>query len=88
MSDPYCRIHNCNHCRQCMFDKHAERIIKAQEKQTAEIVMALARQGEMDRKSKATECCKPVRRKADWPLVVAQIISVTVLIAAVVIVKT
>ncbi len=77
-ADPYCRIHNCNHCRQCMFDKHAERIIKEQAEQTDRIVEALSKPAP----------CKPQRRKADWPLVVAQIISVTVLIAAVVIVKT
>jgi len=91
MSDPYCRTHGTNHCRQCMFDKHAKRIIEAQTELFQEQTDRITK-GQIEQTDRIIDAlnkpCKPQRRKADWPLVVAQVISVIVLVAAVIIVKT
>lgn len=70
----YCREHSTSNCVECAIQEQTDRITKCQIEQTDRIIEAKE--------------CNHARRKADWPLVIAQVISVIVLVAAVVIVKT
>ena len=77
----YCNAHQVNNCPCKFYEAQTKAIVDNQNVNTKKIVDAI----KFVEKRDAKNVTGSTRRRADWPLIVSQIISVVVLVAAVVI---